>query len=242
MTAATNRNNFGRLRVHCGQAARVPLFMLKSLVDRVFPLWLKIAAVMYLVGFIVIQAYNFGFSNFLWFSCLGLIGMTIALVFESRLLASMMLLMVFVPDEISWGGDFFIALLTGWHPFDATIYMFDEQYPLFIRTMSLFHIVVPLVLGWMVYRLRYDTRALPAQTLLCAVILLVSYNITAPASNINCAFGLWGVPQTSIHPWLYLAIVMISAPLMFYLPVHLLLVKLGWHRIRDAEMKKHETN
>lgn len=209
--------------------------------NRVFPLWLKIAAALYLCGFVIIQAYNFGFSNFLWFSCLGLIGMTFALLFESRLLASMMLLMVFVPDEISWGGDFFIALLTGWHPLSATNYMFDEQYPLFIRTMSLFHIVVPLLLVWMVYKLRYDTRALLAQTLLCTVILLISYNITEPESNINCVFGLsGGAPQTAMHPWLYLAIVMISAPLAFYLPVHLLLWKLGWHRERKGQIECKE--
>ena len=196
----------------------------------VFPLWLKIAAAVYLCGFVVVQAYNFGFSNFLWFSCLGLIGMTFALIFESRLLASMMLLMVFIADEIIWGSDFFTALLTGWHPFRATAYMFDEQYALFIRTMSLFHIVVPVVLAWMVYKLRYDRRAFLAQSLLCAIILLVSYNITEPSSNINCVYGVGdSAPQTYVHPWLYLAFLMIVGPLVFYLPVHLLLLWRGWH-------------
>jgi hypothetical protein len=207
------------------------------LANRAFPLWLKIAAALYLCGFIIIQSINFGFSNFLWFSCLGLIGMVIALWLESRLLASMMLLMVFIADEISWGGDFFIALLTGWHPVNATNYMFDEQFPLFIRTMSLFHIVVPLMLVWMVYKLRYDTRAFLAQTFLCTIILVVTYNITEPASNINCVYGLsGGAPQTYMHPWLYLAVGMVGIPLLFYLPVHLLLWRFGWHRTRDREI------
>jgi hypothetical protein len=197
----------------------------------VFPLWLKIAAAAYLCGFIIIQAYNFGFSNFLWFSCLGLIGMTFALLFESRKLASMMLLMVFIPDEIIWGSDFFTALVTGWHPFGATAYMFDAQYALFIRTMSLFHIVVPIVLVWMVYKLRYDRLAFLAQSLFSAVIFVVTYNVTEPASNINCVFSYSvETPQTLVHPWLYLAFLMIATPLVFYLPVHLLLIWRGWHR------------
>ncbi len=155
---------------------------------------------------------------------------------ESRLLASMMLLMVFVADALGWGTDFFVALFTGWHPFSATNYMFDEQYPLFIRTMSLFHLVVPLILVWMVYKLRYDTRALPAQTSLCIVILLVTYNLTEPASNVNLVFGLSGAaPQTLVHPWLYLGVVMLYAPLVFYLPVHLIMKRIGWHRFKDKD-------
>lgn len=213
---------------------------------RVFPLWLKIAAAIYLCGFIVIQSVNFGFSNFLWFSCLGLIGATVALLLENRLLASMMLLMVFMADGIGWGSDFLIALLTGWHPFNGTRYMFDDNISLFIRAMSLFHLVVPAMLVWMVYKLRYDPRAFAAQSLFAAVILLISYNLTDPVSNINLVYGVTSAePQTLMHPWLYLAVVMAYVTVMFYLPVHLILRRIGWHRMKEKERrnntKKHET-
>lgn len=169
----------------------------------------------------------------MWFSNIGLLGAALALWLENRLLASMMLLATFMADGVAWNVDFLFGLLVGWHPLGATTYMFDERIPMFIRGMSFSHLVVPALLTWIVYKLRYDTRALAAQTLFSCIVLLLSYTLTDPASNINWVFGVGAQPQTYMPGWLYLAVVMMYVPVGFYLPIHLLLWKLGWHRIRQ---------
>jgi hypothetical protein len=194
-----------------------------------FPLWLKLIALAYLSVFIPFWWKNYGLKNFLWFSCLGVILTVVALWMENRLLASMMLLSTFMADEIGWGGDFLFRLFFGWHPFGATAYMFDESLSLPSRALSLYHFVVPLLLVWMVYKLRYDRRALARQSLFSTIILLFSFTLTNPVNNINWVFGFGTQPQKYVPEWLYLLAEIITIPLAFYLPVHLLVCKLGWH-------------
>jgi hypothetical protein len=90
---------------------------------------------------------------------------------------------------------------------------------------------VPALLVWMIYKLRYDRRALAAQTLFCWLVLLVCVLFTDPALNINCVLGPGTQRQTFIPAWLYFGILMIYVPLAFYLPIHLLLRRvLKWDR------------
>ncbi len=194
-----------------------------------FPLTLKLIAGLYLIVFISYGWKNYGAQYFLWFSCIGVIGTVTALWLENRLLASMMLLSTFMADEIAWGGDFIVRLIFGWHPFGATNYMFDSALPVFGRALSLYHFIVPALLAWMVYKLRYDNRAFLAQCVLSTVVLLLSFTVTNPASNINWVFGFGATGQTFVSPYLYLLAEMIAIPLVFYLPVHLLLKWLQWH-------------
>jgi len=194
-----------------------------------FPFWLKLVALLYLCVFVSYSWKNYGLQNFLWFSCLGVIGTVTALWLENRLLASMMLLSTFMADLLGWGGDFLFRLFFGWHPFGATEYMFDQRLWLPGRAISLYHFVIPVLLLWMVYKLRYDTRALAAQTLFSTVVLILSFTVTNPVNNINWVFGFGTQPQNRVPPWLYLIAEMIAIPVLFYLPVHLVLIKIGWH-------------
>lgn len=153
-------------------------------------------------------------------------GAVLALWFESRLLASMMLLNTFVADGVGWTLDLLVALVSGWHPFGATAYMFDQRIPIFIRCLSLFHIVVPSLLAWMVYKLRYDRRALVAQTLLAWTVLLVCVAFISPNLNINCVFGPGTARQNFMPGWLYFIMLLLYVPLAFYLPVHMVVRRL----------------
>jgi hypothetical protein len=195
----------------------------------IFPLWLKLVALLFLCIFVSHSWKNYGLQNFLWFSCIGVICSVTALWLESRLLAGMMLLSTFIADEIGWGGDFLIRLIFGWHPLNATNYMFDQRLSLYGRAISLYHFYIPVLLAWMVFKLRYDTRAIVAQTLFAATVLLLSFTVTNPASNINWVFGMGPQPQNYVPAWLYLIGEMVFIPIVFYLPMHLLLKKLGWH-------------
>ena len=64
-------------------------------------------------------------------------------------------------------------------------YMFDARYPPFLRALSLFHVLLPVVLVWMVHRLGYDPRAWRCQTVVVLIVLPLTYAITDPADNMR---------------------------------------------------------
>jgi hypothetical protein len=188
----------------------------------VIPLWLKIAYTLMVATIVPVYLAHYGLANFLWFSDIALIVTAIALWHESRLLASMMAVGVLLP-ELLWNVSFFARFLTGVRVSGLADYMFDRTIPLWIRSLSLFHVPLPLVLLWMLHTLGYDTRALPAQTALAWVILPLTYALTDPKENINWVFGPGGPPQRRLPPRLYLALVLILFPLLVYVPTHVLL-------------------
>jgi len=68
--------------------------------------------------------------------------------------------------ELLWNITVFTRLLTGVRVSGLADYMFDTRIPKWIRALSLFHVVLPVLMLWMLHRLGYDPRALPAQTAL----------------------------------------------------------------------------
>ncbi len=189
------------------------------------PLWIKIAYTLFVMVLLPVYYVRHGPANFLWFSDIALFGTLLALWLESPLLASMMAVGVLVP-EVGWIVDFFGRLLFGLGITGIAKYMFDPGEPLFLRGLSLFHILLPITLVWMLHRLGYDARALPAQTLLAWIVLLFIYFFTDPSKNIDWVFGLGSGPQTRIPRSLYFLLVMIIFPALIFLPTHWLLKKL----------------
>jgi hypothetical protein len=104
--------------------------------------------------------------------------------------------------------------------------MFDSKIPLPIRALSLFHVVLPILLLWLLYRLGYDRRALLAQTLLAWIVLPLSYFLTKRTDNVNWVYGVSGGTQKWMPAPLYLVLLMIAFPLALYLPTHLVLKRL----------------
>jgi hypothetical protein len=187
----------------------------------VIPLWIKILYTV--LTFLVVVAYarNYGFGNFLWFSDIAMIVTAIALWTENRLLASIMAVGVLLP-ELVWNVAYFGRLVTG-HEFGGiTGYMFDATKPLYLRNLSLFHVILPPLLLYMVWRLGYDSRGWLAMTVLAWVVLPVSYVVSKHSDNINWVFGI-GKPQTLVHPLLYLFGLMLVFPLLVFTPTHFLL-------------------
>jgi hypothetical protein len=193
--------------------------------DGQLPLWPKVLVTAFICVLVPVYWAKYGPTNFLWFSDIALFGAAAALWLENRLLASMMILAATLP-ELAWNLDFFSRLIFGRHVGGMARYMFDPQLPLWLRGISLFHVALPPLLGWLVYRLGYDPRALPAQTALAWVVLPVCYLATNPARNINWVFGPDG-KQTWMPPLLYLLLLMLFIPACIYLPTHWLLLKLS---------------
>lgn len=186
------------------------------------PLWIKLAYTLFVCVTVVIYARKYPLANFLWFSDIALLGMVAALWLENSLLASMMALAVLLPD-VAWNVSFFGRLATGKGIPGLTDYMFDADKPRYLRAFSLFHVFMPVLLVWTVMQLGYAPQALPAQTLLCWVVILLIYWLTDPTLNVNWVFGLGDKPQRRIPPRVYLMLPIVVFPVLVYLPTHLLL-------------------
>ncbi len=196
-----------------------------TLTEEQIPTWGKLLYTLFLGVLVPVYWVHWGPKNFLWFSDIALLTTAVAMWLESPLLASMMTLAIALP-ELAWNADFFGRLLTGRQLFGLSKYMFDSGKPLYLRALSLFHVVLPVVLIWMLSRLGYDRRAWAVQTLLALIVLPVTYRVTDPADNINWVYGPGSRPQTRIPPLAYLVTMMAFFPLVVYLPTHLLLRRL----------------
>jgi len=191
--------------------------------DAQIDLWIKIAYTALLAVIVPTYAVWWGWKNFLWFSDIALITTGVALWLESPLLASMMALAVLVP-ELVWCASYFGRLLFGIRVTDLAGYMFDPRKPLLVRALSLFHVVLPVVLLWMLHELGYDRRALVYQTLLAWIVLPLTYAVTTPEDeNINWVRGLGGTVQRRVPPLAWLALSMLAFPIGLYVPTHLAL-------------------
>ncbi len=190
--------------------------------NAVFPLWIKISYTLFV--FILVPVYwkNWGPANFLWFSDVALFGTLLALWMESSLIASMMGVAVLFP-EVAWNISYFTRLLTGKNIFSLSDYMFDSSRSLFLRALSLFHVIIPVLIIWLIAELGFDNRSLFYQIILGWAVLLASYFLSDPKENVNWVFGPGSSPQNKIHPLLYLLLVMIAFPLVLYLPTYLFL-------------------
>jgi len=189
------------------------------------PEWLKIAYTLFICVLVPVYWVRYGPGNFLWFSDIALFTTAAALWLESSLLASMMALSVIVLESV-WIIDFLIGLISGSSVTGLSAYMFDSKISVPIRALSLFHVVLPVILVWLLYRFGYDTRALIAQTVLAWIVLPASYFLTKPSENVNWVHGPGGRPQKWIPAPLYLILLMLAFPIVLYLPTHFLLKRL----------------
>ena len=187
------------------------------------PLWIKLSYTAFVLLTVAVYTVKYPLWNFLWFSDIALIATVPALWLENSLLASMMLVGVLLP-EILWNAAYFWRLLTGDRLAGLTDYMFDPAKPRYLRAISLFHVILPVLLLWMVARLGYDPDALIGQTLLAWIVLPLTYRLADPkVENVNWVFGWTAAPQTRIPPLAYLGLMMLAFPLVIFIPTHLLL-------------------
>ena len=104
--------------------------------------------------------------------------------------------------------------------------MVDPKIPLFIRALSCFHVVLPLLLLWTLHRLGYDRRAFFCQTILALVALPLSYLCSNPRENVNWVYGFGETPQSILPAQIFLLLLMVLFPTVIYLPTHFLFAKI----------------
>jgi hypothetical protein len=191
----------------------------------VIPIGLKIVYTIFVCVLVPIYWQQYGPANFLWFSDIALLALVPALWLENALLVSMIAISVLFFEAL-WNIDFFVRLLTGKSLIGLSAYMFDANIPLFIRGLSCFHIVLPLLLLWTVYRLGYDHRAFVWQTLVALVVLPLSYLVSNPQENVNWVYGFGQNPQRILPAPLFMILLILLFPLVVYLPTHFLFTRI----------------
>jgi hypothetical protein len=195
--------------------------------QQVLPLWFKITYLAFVATLIPVYTLQYGLLNFLWFSNIALFGGLSAAWFENRKLASMMLISVALL-ETGWVVDFLIGLfLGGVTPVGVVAYMFDPDIPLFVRALSLYHLPLPFVLFWMVWRLHYDTNAWRLWTIIGCGILMLTFLLATPDRNVNWVLGPAGEEQDLMPPWLWLGVVMAACTLVWWLTHKLMTAIMG---------------
>lgn len=137
---------------------------------------------------------NYHLGNFLWFSDVALFLILIGTWLESAFLMSIVLVMTFFM-ELFWNIDFFYTLITGNNLFDIASYMFDSEKSLFLRGLSLFHVLLPIVPLVYVIKLGYHHKAFKYGLALFWILLILSYCLTPVNENIN-----W-VHYASVNDW-----------------------------------------
>lgn len=211
--------------------------------SRRIPLTLKAALTAFVAVQVVFYWSAYGPTNFLYFCDAALFLTLISVLTEKRLPASMAAVGILLP-QLLWGGDF-LGTLVG-HPLvGMTDYMFHDSQPLYARAISLFHGWLPFLLIFVVYRLGYDRRALPAWTVLAWVLMLIAYFLLpAPPAppdqpnlpvNVNYVYGPSDdKPQAWMPPLAWLGVMMTGLPVLFFIPTHLFL---AWWRRSPHSLK-----
>lgn len=183
------------------------------------PLWLKLAFSAWIAFWAPAYAILLGPHNFFWLCNLASFLILAGLWLEHRLLLSMQWLSVALIGLL-WGLDLGVAALTGWHPFGGTAYMLDPDFPDLARILSFYHLLLPLVTGFAVWRLGYDRRALLWQSLLTVVMIIISRALTAPERNINWVHAPFGMEQAPLPASFYLPLLMLGWAALILWPVH----------------------
>ena len=201
------------------------------------PPWLKLLWTVWVAVWIPVYWKHYGAQNFLYFCDLGNLFILAALWLESAFLFSWQAVGLLVFQTL-YTIDLMVALATGTSPLGATSYMFDPHLALFVRLLSLFHVVTPPLLLWAVWRLGYDKRAWQYHVLMTWIVVPINY-FWRPQFNVNWARGWSFSEQHAFTGPAYLATYLIVVPLVVYLPTHLLLRRWAERSGRVARNSEH---
>lgn len=185
------------------------------------PLWLKVAWTGWVLTWAPVYWRQYGLQNFLYFCDLGNILVALALWLESPLIFSWQATGLLLFQSL-YTVDLVGAALTGRHLIGGTEYMFDPHISVWVRLLSLFHVVTPPLLLWAIWRLGYDKRGWKCQTLTTWIVVPINY-FWRPQADVNWARGLFFHEQRGVPGMVYLAGYLVVVPLLVYWPTHRLL-------------------
>lgn len=192
--------------------------------QRSIPIGVRLAAAVFLFVWVPVYWHYWGPTN-VFFLCdlavlLGCIGLAIqsALLISSQALAISFVSLFWIFD-VGW------HLLFGTSFIGGTDYMFDQNYPLWLRLISLYHLILPVILVWAISRLGYDRRAFRFECILAAIAILCS-RASDPSLNINFAYSAPIFHRQLGSASVHLVLTFLATALVLYAPVHYLFRRL----------------
>jgi hypothetical protein len=186
------------------------------------PLWLKVFWTLWVMVWAPVYWREYGLQNFIFFCDLGNLLIAVALWAESSLIFSWQadaLLLFQTLFIIDLAG----ALVSGRHLIGGTEFMYDPHVPLWIRLLSLFHVVTPPLLLWAIGRMGYDARGWMLQTLTTWIVIPINY-FWRPQYDVNWARGPFFHEQHVVPGFVYLLGYLVVVPVVVYFPTHLFLM------------------
>jgi hypothetical protein len=193
------------------------------------PLWMKVFWTLWVIVWAPLYWRAYGAQNFLFFCDLGNILIVIALWLESSLIFSWQAVSLLLFQTL-YVVDLAGALLSGRHVIGGTEYMFDPHIALSIRLLSLFHVAMPPLLLWAIWKRGYDRRGWICQTVTAWIVVPINY-FWRPQYDVNWARGPFFREQHVLPGLLYLLIYLTIVPAVVYFPTHRFLIWLTqrWH-------------
>ena len=167
----------------------------------------------------------YGPQNFLWMSDIGLFMTLGAVWLESPLLISICICS-FLLVELAWNLDFLVELISGRSMFGLAHYMFQPRHALFLRLLSLFHVLLPVIWLWLTILWGYELQAFMCAVPLIWITFIATYLCTDHELNINWVFMplLYHWKRISLHAWLIL--LLLGYPLLVCFPTHIIFSRL----------------
>jgi hypothetical protein len=165
-----------------------------------------------------------GWANFLHICNVAVLLSCFGFLFESPLLLSSQAL-ISIMGNFLWIIEFSTNLVIGHPLFGGTEYMQNASIPLWVRCLSLYHFVLPLLLLWGLLCLGYDRRGCKLQAAITLLLLFLS-RFTNPAKNINFVFldplfhKAWG------NAFLHVIVIWLGLCVILYWPTHVALCRL----------------
>jgi len=181
-------------------------------------------ALIWVLVWLPLYTWSWGWRNMLHLCDVSVVIGCLGLWFRSSLLVSSQALLSPLVGVL-WILDVGWRIVTGHNLIGGTEYMLDTHYALWLRLLSCYHIVLPIVLLWALLVLGYDRRALPLETAITALVLIFS-RFLPPALNMNYAFQdpllhrAWG-PAPS-----HLVVILSGAIAIFLWPTHLVFLRI----------------
>lgn len=120
--------------------------------------------------------------------------------------------------EVCW------RLIAGHGLFGGTDYLWDGHYALWVRLLTFYHVLLPIVLIYAISKTGYDRRGLLLQSGIAAVLLIVG-RMMGPAENMNFAFAD-PVFHRALGPApVHLVAILAGTIVLTYLPAHVLFAR-----------------
>jgi hypothetical protein len=188
-----------------------------------FPLWVRWVSLAWLAVWIPVYALYWGWANFLHLCDVAVLLTCIGFARGDVLLLSSQAVSSLIGDLL-WGLDASWTLFSNRHLMGGTEYMWDTRFPLWVRLLSLFHVVLPMLLLAALSRTGYDHRAFRLQCRIAAALLVAS-RLLGPSRNINYTFADPIFHRAFGPAPVHLALIFAALTGVIYWPTNLLLAR-----------------